>query len=89
MDLSAALNVVYFFYDLLRSFISFIVEQTILKGRPQLAESFSSAITVLITITAIYILLVFVTVAKKILGIILVLGWILLIISLALATIGL
>ncbi|MGQ9758963.1 MAG: hypothetical protein ACUVQ5_00090 [Candidatus Methanomethylicaceae archaeon] len=88
MELSAVLNVVYFFFDLIKSFISFIVEQTILRGRPDLANSFSSAITVLITITAVYILLVFVTAAKKILGIILILGWALLIISLALAAFG-
>lgn len=88
MELSSALNVVYFFFDLLRSFISFIVENTILRGRPDLANSFSSAITVLITVTAIYILLVFVTAAKKAIGIVLMIGWGLLILSLILAGFG-
>ncbi|MGC8936446.1 MAG: hypothetical protein ACP5KV_03670 [Candidatus Methanomethylicaceae archaeon] len=88
MELSSALNVIYFFFDLLRSFISFIVENTILRGRPDLANSFSSAITVLITVTAIYILLVFVTAAKKAIGIVLLLGWGLLILSLILAGFG-
>ncbi|MEM3365682.1 MAG: hypothetical protein QXM93_04615 [Candidatus Methanomethyliaceae archaeon] len=88
MELSGVFNVVYFFFDLLRSFISFIVENTILRGRPDLANSFSSAITLLITVTAVYILLVFVTAAKKAIGIVLLIGWGLLILSLILAGFG-
>jgi hypothetical protein len=88
MELSAVFNIVYYFFDLIRSFINFIVENTILRGRPDLANSFSSAITLFITVTAIYILLVFVTAAKKAIGIVLLIGWALLILSLILAGFG-
>ncbi len=88
MELSQLFNVIYYLFDLVRSFIQYIIEQTILKGRPDLANSFSSAITIMITLTTVYILLVFITATRKAIGIIITIGWILLIISMLLAIIG-
>ncbi|MCC6013777.1 MAG: hypothetical protein LM593_05370 [Candidatus Verstraetearchaeota archaeon] len=88
MEISQLFNVVYYLFNLVKSFIQYIIEQTILKGRPELANSFSSAITIMVTLTAIYVLIVFISATRKAIGIIIAIGWILLIISIILAIIG-
>lgn len=89
MDISDVLNIVYYMFNALKNFLTFIIEQTILKNRPQLAESYSSALTILITLTALYLILVFISAAKKAIGIIILIGWALIILSMALKLIGL
>jgi hypothetical protein len=49
-----------------------------------MAKEYGSALTLLISLTAIYILLVFISAFKKILGIIIAIGWLALIAALAL-----
>ncbi|MCQ5337429.1 MAG: hypothetical protein NO475_04465 [Candidatus Methanomethylicia archaeon] len=88
MEISQLFNVVYYLFNLVKSFIQYIVEQTILKGRPELANSFSSAITIMATLTTIYVLIIFISATRKAIGIIIAIGWILLIISMLLAIIG-
>lgn len=89
MDISDVLNIVYYAFNTLKNFLTFVIEQTILKDRPYLAESYSSALTILITLTALYIILVFVSAAKKAIGIIILIGWILILSSIAFRLMGL
>ena len=72
-------------YDLLVGIIQSILQSTLLKQDPSLASTYANIIAWLIPLTAIYILLVFAEVAKKILGYILVAGWLFLIVVLFLA----
>ncbi len=66
-------------YNWLSDFLTRILQETILKNNPSIAHDYGSAIALLISLTAIYILLTLVAAFRKILGIILALGWILLI----------
>jgi len=88
MELSQVLNLVYIVFDWLKSIIRMIIDQTILKFKPQLADSYSTTVSLLIAITAVYLILAFISSTKKILGIILALGWVLLIVSIALSAVG-
>ena len=72
-------------YDWLVGIIQSILQSTLLKQDPSLASTYANIIAWLIPLTAIYILLVFAEVAKKILGYILVAGWLFLIVVLFLA----
>jgi len=72
-------------YNFLVSLIQNILQSTLLKQDPGLASTYANIIAWLIPLTAIYILLVFAEVAKKILGYILVAGWLFLIVVLFLA----
>ncbi len=81
MDFGWIINLFGLAFEYVKGFIETLLNMTIFKVRPELVDNFSSTITLLVTFTAIYIILVFVTSAKKILGILLLLGWVLLIIS--------
>jgi len=79
------LNLVAQGYNWLVGIIQSILQSTLLKQDPSLASTYANIIAWLIPLTAIYILLVFAEVAKKILGYILVAGWLFLIVVLFLA----
>ncbi|HPC28265.1 MAG TPA: hypothetical protein P5290_04705 [Candidatus Methanomethylicus sp.] len=81
MDFGWVINLFGIAFDYIKNAITMLLNMTLFKVNPDLVDTFSSTITLLVTFTAIYIILVFVTSAKKILGIILLLGWVLLIAS--------
>jgi hypothetical protein len=81
MDFGWVINLFGIAFDYIKNAITMLLNMTLFKVNPGLVDTFSSTITLLVTFTAIYIILVFVTSAKKILGIILLLGWVLLIAS--------
>jgi hypothetical protein len=81
MDFGWIINLFGIAFDYIKNAITMLLNMTLFKVNPDLVDTFSSTITLLVTFTAIYIILVFVTSAKKILGIILLLGWVLLIAS--------
>lgn len=68
-------------YNWLVELLKSLFASTIFKERPDLADKFSSAFTLLIGLTAIYLLLVFVSAIKKIIGYLLLIGWVVLIIA--------
>lgn len=89
MNISDLLNIVYYVFNTLKNFLTFIIEHTILKDRPYLAESYSSALTILIALTALYLILVFVSAARKAIGVLIFIGWVLVISSMAFKLMGL
>ncbi len=70
-------------YRLISDLISKLLEETVLKARPGLSEQFGQGITLLVALTTIYIILEFFTAAKKAVRIILIIGWVLLFLALA------
>lgn len=76
-------------YDLLRSFIGNILANTLFKAAPQTADIYSDALSLLISLTALYLLLEFVTIGKRIIKTILILGWVLLLIAIGLSALQL
>jgi hypothetical protein len=74
-------------YNWLVDVIKNLLMTTIFKERPDLASQFSSALTLLISLTALYILITFISAIRKIIGILLIIGWIALIIAFVLASI--
>ncbi|MDW8044884.1 MAG: hypothetical protein RMJ31_03815 [Nitrososphaerota archaeon] len=73
-------------YDTLRSFIGSILAETLFKAAPKTAELYSDAISFLISLTALYLILEFVAIGRRIIKIILILGWILLFVAIGLST---
>jgi len=83
----ALINFLYAIYYFIRDIITFILENTLFKEAPEIAVMYGDIITFLISITAIYILLVMIESVKKYFKIILVLGWGLLFLSIAITII--
>lgn len=80
----ALLNFLYAIYYFLRDVIRFILENTLFKEFPQYAALYGDVITFLISITAVYLILVVFEAVRKYVKIILILGWGLLILSITL-----
>lgn len=72
-------------YNWLVEVIRNLLMSTVFRERPDLADKFSSALTLLISLTALYILITFIAAIRKIIGILLLIGWVALIIALVLA----
>jgi len=71
-------------YNWLVYIVRYTLEVTVFKENPGLAQKYADAIGILSSITAIYLILVFFETAKKILKVVLVLGWGLLILAIVL-----
>jgi hypothetical protein len=78
LEISDLLNFVYLIFNALRKGIQLILEKTIIKASPFLAEKYADAISILITITAVWLMLEFSSGLKKVVRFVVVLGWILL-----------
>ncbi|WP_061992208.1 hypothetical protein [Sulfolobus acidocaldarius] len=72
-------------YDLLVGIIQSILQSTLLKQDPGLANTYANIIAWLVPLTAIYIILTFIEIARKYLGYIIAAGWIFLIAVMVLA----
>ena len=77
-----AMNFVYTIYNGLTKALSFLLEQSVFKEYPALAEFYGQIASFLIAITAVYLILLLVTAAKKIVGLLLIIGWALFIVTL-------
>jgi len=66
-------------YDWVIGAIQKILQSTLLKQDPSLASTYANIIAWLVPLTALYIILTLIEVARKFLGYIIVLGWIFLI----------
>jgi len=75
--LEKAANFLYTLYDYVRKAIIFSLEKTIFKDNPGLADFYGDAASFLASLTAVYLLLLLVASAKKIIGVLLLLGWVL------------
>ncbi len=82
ISLEAGINILYAAYYYLRSAIMSVLESTIFVENPDAAALYADSITFLASITAIYLILEFFTTAKRIVRLVMILGWILLIVSL-------
>lgn len=81
-----ALNFLPSLYAGIRGLITSLLEQTLLKEKPELAGIYAEAITFLTSLTALYIILEFFSLARKIVLAILLLGWGLFVITLVVRT---
>ena len=69
-------------YNWLTTLIRTLLESTVFKERPDLASEFANSISILASVTAIYMILELFEGLKKLLRLILILGWGLLLIAL-------
>jgi len=69
-------------YNWFVSTITYILQQTIIKENPDIAREYGSAIALLVSLTAVYLLVTLISAFRKILGLILAIGWIVLIAAL-------
>ena len=84
-DIGAALS---WALNFLQNIIMGMLKETIFKSNPELAVQFSGAISTLTFLTAVYLILVFATSLKKVLGYLIAIGWILLILAIVLTLFG-
>ena len=75
------INILYIVYLMIKDVVTKLFEYTIFLGRPSLAEMYGDAVTILTSLTAIYIILEIFIWGKKAIKIILIIGWILWIVS--------
>ena len=81
LDMAQIINVIYAIYYFIRDLLSKMFEYTIFQGHPEIALLYGDAITILISLTAVYLILELFTAAKKFVRWIILIGWGLLIIS--------
>jgi len=81
-----ALNFLPSLYAGIRGLITSLLEQTLLKEKPELAGIYAEAITFLTSLTALYVILEFFSLARKIVLGILLLGWGLFVVTLVVRT---
>ncbi len=79
-------NFLFTMYEYLKKGIVFILEQTVFKANPQLAVYYAEVAAFLASLTAIYIILAVLSVPKKVVKILLILGWLLFLCSIAMRT---
>ena len=79
--LEKAASFLYIIYDYIRKAIVFLLEKTIFRENPKLAEFYGDVASFLASLTAIYLLLLLIASAKKIIGVLLVLGWALFVVA--------
>ncbi len=75
-------------YNWLSLLLRYMLESTIFKENPSVAREFSEAISILINITAIYIIMTLFEGLKKFLKVLLIIGWGLLTLAIILAAIS-
>ena len=75
------INFIYAVYYFIRNLIMMLLNETIFKGHPAYAASYGDAITLLVSLTALYMILELVSAGKRIIKAILILGWIFLVIA--------
>lgn len=78
---TTAINFLSLIYNYVSDLITFILENTLFTANPEIAIQFGDVLTLLITLSTFFILLEFVNSAKKIIKLLLILGWILVVIS--------
>ena len=76
-------NFLFTMYEYLKKGIMFILEQTVFKANPQLADYYAAAAAFLASLTAIFIMLEVLSVPKNLVKILLILGWLLFLSSIA------
>jgi hypothetical protein len=80
-------NFLYLLYRSVRDAVRFILENTLVRANPTIAAKYADIMTLLISLTAILLILELVASAKKVLAVMLVLGWVLLIVSMVMTLI--
>lgn len=79
-------NFLFTMYEYLKKGIMYILEQTVFKANLQLADYYAAAAAFLASLTAIFIMLEVLSVPKNLVKILLILGWLLFLASIAMRT---
>ena len=79
-------NFLFTIYEYLKKGIMYILEQTVFKANLQLADYYAAAAAFLASLTAIFIMLEVLSVPKNLVKILLILGWLLFLSSIAMRT---
>ena len=85
LNIQAGVNLLYTVYYLLRQLIAYMLEATLFRTSPEAASLYADAVTLLAVLTLMYVALELFTSAKRIVAILLIVGWGLLIVSIGVA----
>jgi len=85
IDTATVVNFVYYLFSAVRSQLLALLQATLFRTDSELALQYADGITLLVTLTAVWLVLELAVAAKKIIRVIVMLGWLLLIVSLAIS----
>ena len=80
-EIALLVNVFYLIYDLIRAGIEYLLSMTLYKANPEYAVYYADAISILIPVTAIWLILEFTHGVKKFIKYIVIIGWLLVLVS--------
>ncbi len=86
-EIALLVNVFYVLYDLIRQGIQYLLEITLYEARPDYAEKYADAISVLIPVTAVWLVLEFTHGLKKFVKFIVYIGWLLVLVSIIISVV--
>jgi len=78
-NIDSIANFIFTIYDLIKKGVASLLEQTIFRADPELADYYGQVATLLASLTAIFIILQAVDASKKIVKFLLIFGWLLLV----------
>jgi len=78
-NIDSIANFIFTIYDLIKKGVTSLLEQTIFRADPELADYYGQVATLLASLTAIFIILQAVDASKKIVKFLLIFGWLLLV----------
>ncbi|OYT54524.1 MAG: hypothetical protein B6U72_02335 [Candidatus Altiarchaeales archaeon ex4484_2] len=86
-EIAFMVNVFYFVYDLIRQGIEYLLSITLYQANPVYAEKYADAISMLIPVTALWLVLEFVEGFRRFLKFIVLVGWVLVLVSIGITLI--
>lgn len=86
--ITTAMEALLWLYNWLVYTIKSLLENTVFSGHPELAQKYADATTILVSITAIYLILTLMEGLKKFLKLLIIVGWGLLILAIVLGSIS-
>jgi len=86
-EIAFMVNVFYFIYDLIRQGIEYLLGITLYQANPVYAQKYADAISMLIPVTALWLILEFVEGFRRFLKFIVLAGWVLVLVSIGITLI--
>jgi len=82
-EVGEAMNFVVYLYTTVKDLILLLLKKTLFRAHPAIIDEYGNVITLLTSVTAGYVVLTTINIGKRLIGWLLLLGWLLLGISLA------
>lgn len=82
-EVGEAMNFAVYLYTTIKDLLLLLLKKTLFRAHPAIIEEYGNVITLLVSVTAGYVVLTTINIGKRLIGWLLLLGWLLLGISLS------